>query len=469
MTEHLDIYESCRHLRKTNRPDVLDDLLEIEFVHLPTRRLLKRARFFVTADGPTAKWIRKHPTFSRGCWPLGLMNLHQWIWKVKFIEVDGHSEIEGGTFDPKVGKTLIRAEFDDFEGKGWLVPLVKLANTHILDQLRQFYNDAPAAFPSPDRITNVMGEEMRKIAAKHQANALEQTKRRAWIQAPATKVRIFIDESGDIGFRDVYDLYVFAPVVVPDARYAKVVSDLRGLLAKHWRDTAPAEIHMTKVPEGKRKQVQNDLAQIIIDNDIRVMCFAMKKWLFIKHLFRCHAEARFAEEMPLNLTWHDLVTDKDYFLQSNVLATAVEEGVSGVAIDFRVNGITADFYHDRKHCIWMNDALELGFTRGIDTARKHAQSFFGLSIVPTVSFAVADSESEPCLWLSDWIANELRGWAHHQPLSPGFQKARQNMRFVGFDNHGVKHTSRDIGGHGDEELPDLPREIVRGNPHTPPS
>ena len=190
---------------------------------------------------------------------------------------------------------------------------------------------------------------------------------------------------------------------------------------------------------------------------------------FLKHLFRCHAEARFAEEMPLNITWHDLVTDKDYFLQSNFLAITVEEVVSGLAIDFLVNGITADFYHDRKYRVWMNEALELGFKRGIETARKHAQGFFGLSIAPTVNFAVADSESEPCLWLSDWIANELRGWAHHQNLSPAFEKAKQNMRFVGFDEHGVKHTSRDIGGHGDVELPELPREIVRGNPHAPPS
>ena len=106
MAENLDIYESCRQLRKTNRPDVLDDLLEIEFIHVPTKKLLKRARFFVTADEPTSQWIRKHPTFSRGCWPLGLMNLHQWFWKLKFIEVDRHLEIEGGSFDPKVGKSI---------------------------------------------------------------------------------------------------------------------------------------------------------------------------------------------------------------------------------------------------------------------------------------------------------------------------------------------------------------------------
>src|SRR6267143_34762 len=51
---------------------------------------------------------------------------------------------------------------------------------------------------------------------------------------------------------------------------------------------------------------------------------------------------------------------------------------------------------------------------------------------------IADSESKPCLWLSDWIANELRAWCYHRPFSPAFEKAKQNIRFVAFDEHGDK-------------------------------
>src|ERR1017187_4714427 len=104
MSEKFDIYESCLQLRKIDRTDVLDDLLEINFIHVATKKVLKRARFFITADAPTTDWIRVHPTFGRGCWPLGLMALHEWFWKIKFVEVEGHKEIEGGIFDPKVGK-----------------------------------------------------------------------------------------------------------------------------------------------------------------------------------------------------------------------------------------------------------------------------------------------------------------------------------------------------------------------------
>jgi len=464
MIDPKDIYESCQQFRKTDRPDILDDLLEINFIHVPTDKVLKRARFYVTADVPTTDWIRKHPTFKNGCWPLGLMNLHQWFWKIKFVEAQGQFEIDGGIFDPKVGKTLIHAEFEDFEGAGWLVPLVNIANTHLLDQLRQFYKDDPKAFPDPARISTVMDEELKKRAKQRKATEIEQLKRQPLIKKPEHKVRIFIDESGDVGFGAVNDVYVYAPVAVRDENYGPVVADLKGLLSKHWGDQAPKEIHMSAVPASKREAIQNDFARIILENDIRVLCFGMGKWPLLKHLFRCHAEARFHEEMPLNIAWGDLVADKDYFLQANFLAITVEEVVAGLAIDFLVNGISADFHHDRKHRVWMNNALEHGFKKGIETARKHAESFFGISVVPPMTFAVADSENEPCLWLSDWLANELRAWFHHQPLSVAFEKAKENIRFVGFDEHGVKHTSREIGGYGDEVLPDLPREIVRGDP-----
>jgi hypothetical protein len=465
MEQFHNIYESCQQFRKDNRPYILDDLLEINFIYVPTQKVLKRARFYIEADGPTTDWIQRHPTFKHGCWPLGLMNLHQWFWKIKFLEVQGHVEIDGGNFDPKVGKTLIHAEFDNFEDGIWLVPLVNLANTHLFDQLRQFYKDAPQAFPQSERIATVMDEEFKKHEQQKRATEIEQIKRRPLIRNPDQKVRIFIDESGDIGFGGANDVYVYAPVAVPEEKYKAVVAELKSLLPKHWSQNPPAEIHMSTVPPSKRENIQTDFARIVIENDIRVLCFVMEKWQFLKHLFRCHAEARFTQELPLNITWEELVNDKEFFLQSNFLAITIEDVVSGLAIDFLTNGIAADFYHDRKYRVWMNDALELGFKHGIETARKHAEAFFGLSIIPTVKFAVTDSELEPCLWLSDWIANELRGWCHHQPLSKGFEKAKQNLRFIGFDEHGVKHTSSEIGGHGDEELPDLPREIIRGNPH----
>jgi hypothetical protein len=78
---------------RTRQPDVLDDLWEITFIHVPTSRVLKRARFHLRADDATHNWIRGHPTFSRGCWPVGLFLLHDWMWEKKFIDVEGGEKL----------------------------------------------------------------------------------------------------------------------------------------------------------------------------------------------------------------------------------------------------------------------------------------------------------------------------------------------------------------------------------------
>jgi len=109
MPEQVTVYEHCVHLRRTDKLGVLDDLLEIQFIHIPSQTLLKRARSYVTADHATSLWIKKHPTFCHGCRPVGLMQLHKWFWKIKFLEIDRHKEIEGIVRDPDVGDAYVRA------------------------------------------------------------------------------------------------------------------------------------------------------------------------------------------------------------------------------------------------------------------------------------------------------------------------------------------------------------------------
>jgi hypothetical protein len=464
MPEEMDVYEGCTMFTKSARPDVLDHLLEINFTHIPAQRVLKRARFIVVADDAVNEWIQTHPTFKRGCWPVGLMNLHQWFWQTKFIEVKGHRELEGGMQDPNVGVVRITAEFEDLDGEGWFVPLVNFANTHLLDQLRQFYNDHPEMCPSPERVSEVMSAEAAKLVATHEATIREQIKRRPLIRRPTSKVRIFVDESGDIGFKRMNDVYTYAAVIVPEAKEKQVSAALRALLTKHWRNTPPSEIHACQLPESKQDAVKNDMAEIILQHDLRLVCFAIAKWNFVKHLCRRHVEARFSQEEPFNISWRELTNDPNYYFKFNFLALTVDEVVSDLAIDFLVAGFGADFFHDRKNKTWMNDALEHGFQQGLETARKHAEAFFGLSIVPPCTFSLADSEKEPCLWLADWVSNELRAWAHHSPHSAAFEKAKPNIIFIGFDSNGVKGSSKEIGGHADQTYPELPREIVRGDP-----
>lgn len=464
MSEAMDIYERCVWSRRTNRPDVLDELLEITFTHVPSTTVLKRMRFYVWADESTAAWIRKHPTFSRGCWPMGLYALHDWMWEKKFVEVETKAIAEGGLDDPKVGRTYIRAEFENFEDGVWFAPLVNMANTHIFDQLGQFYKDCPDAKTAPSRIPHILADEKAKSEAKQRANAIEQMQRRHLLKSPTHTVKVFIDESGDVGFQRIQDVYVFAPVIVSEAKHHDVNALLNSLRTEHWGKNAPTEIHMSEVPESKRAAIKKDFARIVRENDISIMGCMIQKEAFIKHLFRCHAAARSSEENPLNLTWDDLINDKSYFLQSNTLATTVELVVMHLSLDFLTSGTAAVFTHDRKHRQWMNTALDLGFSRGLDEAKKLAEAFFGVRTAPAASFTVADSKEEPCLWLSDWVSNELRSWAFGSPLSPELESIKSCMTFLGFRNDGVKATSKEMGGIADREFPDLPRLLARGDP-----
>ena len=221
---------------------------------------------------------------------------------------------------------------------------------------------------------------------------------------------------------------------------------------------------MAQVPDAKRAAIREDFARIVRENDITILGCTVEKEAFIKHLFRCHASARRSEENPLDLTWNDLINDRSYFLQANTLATTVELVVSHLALDFLTSGTAAVFNHDRKHRDWMNTALGLGFSRGLETAKKLAEAHFGISTAPSASFNVADSRTEPCLWLSDWVSGELRAWAFNKPLSSELESIKPQMTFLGFRNDGVKCLSHDIGVVAETEFPDLPRVLVRGDP-----
>jgi hypothetical protein len=449
---------------QSNRPDVLDDLLEITFVHVPTHKVLKRARFYIWADEATSRWIRNHPTFSRGCWPVALFMLHDWMWEKKIIDVEIKEIVEGGIVDPRVGTTFIRSELENFEEGVWLAPLFNLANTHLYDQLKQFYLDFPEAKTAPERVPEIFAEEKAKAEAKQRARAVAQLQRQHLLKRPVKHVRVFIDESGDVGFKQIDDVYVLAPVIIPEALHEQVAMAIDDLRAKHWGSNPPAEIHMSKIADPKRAAVKADMARIILDNKLTVIGCTIEKRSFIKHLFRCHAASRYSEEFPLDVTWMDLINDREYYLQANTLATTVELIVMHLALDFLTGGTSAVFTHDRKHRPWMNDALDVGFSRGIAEARKLSNAYFGLDVAPLVSFGIADSVSDPCLWLSDWISNELRAWCYNVPFSAALESIKPCMSFLGFRTDGVKCSSKDIGGVADHEFPDLPRPLVRGNP-----
>ncbi len=458
-----EIYEACfSGTCVPGHPEILHHLFEVEFQDGQTRQPLRRARFYVQGDDRTQAFLAAHPQWKLGCWPFGLFALKDWMWKVKFIDVEGRRRVlEGGVDDPKIGRITIRAELEILEGPdGWMLPLFNLANTHVLDQLKAFYETNPKAAPQTARIDTVLAEHFAKQEKARQYHRREQQERASVVPPQSGRSWVFIDESGDPGVKNLHSVYVFTAVLVPDSAAATVREELLAVLHR-WPNNPPPEVHLTAVPEALRPAVTDDLARVISRHDLRVIGFVVNKWHFVKNLLRRHAEARRQDDNPLPVNWEEYVKNPTYRFRFNFLSVMIQEVVSHLSLDFTLKGYAGDFRHDRKHIQWMNDALRHGFTTGLQLAAQDADVIFGKNLVPASTFDIIDSHTEPCLWLADWISWEMRNWSVNPnfDFSSGFRSALPKMMFVSYDDNGVKVVGRKPGGHADFRLPDFPREF----------
>jgi hypothetical protein len=318
----------------------------------------------------------------------------------------------------------------------------------------------PEAAPRATRIETIKAEERQKRADEAKAKAARQREALVLLRLETEESFVFIDESGDPGFRTLQDVYVFTAIIVPSRSLETVRADLRAILTRRWPGPAPAELHMHRVPESIRAEVQGDLAAVMERHDLRAIVFTAPKWEVIKNLCRRHMEHRRLEECPMDFEWDQRVHDPRYQFRFNFLGLTMEEVVSHLALDFMLRGSAAHFRHDRKHQRWMNDALREGFQRGLDLAARYALEIFGRSQAMRATFDVADSENEPCVWLADWLSGEIRSWTVAQgTLSPAYRRIKRKLNFVGYDENGVKAAFHKLGGQADQYFPDLPRPM----------
>jgi hypothetical protein len=76
------------------------------------------------------------------------------------------------------------------------------------------------------------------------------------------------------------------------------------------------------------------------------------------------------------------------------------------------------------------------------------------------SFDIVDSENEPCLWVSDWLSAEIRGWQINQAqMSAAYERIKDRLHFLSYDADGIKVGRRALGGPIETTFPDLPRPI----------
>ncbi len=453
--------EICTVVPRSPQPDILDHDFRIEFRETGTGQLQMLARFHIFGDAQVHRFIRNNPTWRRGCWPVGLTLLYDYLWEKKIVEVPPEGLTDnGGVRDPARGTTYIHASYEVFNGRGAVIPLVNLANTHVMDQMRQFFAGHPDAAPQPARAAVVMSAERLRLEAETKAKAARQRQALVLLRPTTRESYVFIDESGDPGFRTLDDAYVFTAIIVPQSIVDAVRADLRAILARRWPGTPPAELHLHQVPSSILAAVQNDLASVMQHHDLRAFAFTAHKWSVIKNLCRRHMEDRRATEVPMDFEWDERVNDPRYQFRYNFLGLTMEEVVSHLALDFLLQGSAAHFRHDRKRNQWMNDALREGFRRGLDLGTRYALEIFGRPQTLGASFDVADSENEPCIWLADWLSGEIRKWIVAQAtLSPAYETIKDRLQFIGYDEHGVKVSYRELGGEVEKSFPDLPRPM----------
>ena len=460
-----DIYERCWFhpiIRQDGYPDFEFEVREEndktgELIHIVSIRL--------GADEEIWEYIEKHPLWGKDPRLLFLMNVFDVLWKVKIIPTEVNSPFQTKiVLKPLQGGTVnveIRAEvFIDFGGVH-IISVVNYANTHVRDQVDAVMKDNPAAIP--DAYVKSVKErffndhiDAKRLKQKQQRRRLKKRKRS---QLKHERMKVFLDESGDIGFRSLKEPYILTAYVLPASECYAVEQDLKGLLQRHWK-TPPQELHFNKIPASKIMPVQVEIAKCFSSR--RGICISVigHKPGFLAYLLRCEAESRKAEEKPVTTNWAYLLDKSPTGLARATLILILEEllvHLGTETLDFQTS---MEIFHDLKHRNWMNDALKTAFQRSRTATKVYVKDLYGQELSFTRTFKLVESQNQPCLWIPDWISWELAKWYRGQKWSQYFENCFDKISFITFDHVMGKLTIDRPGGEVVSNFPDLPRQIA---------
>lgn len=461
-------YEACRFYSLTPAvPKRLNHVFIVEFQEYERGPAFARIVIDIECNKYTQQWINAHPRFKRDCSPLVLFQLKDFLLQYKLVEVPAGAVkvIKGGVQDKRDERNetyfVIKLEIlNDRILQNWLFPLANLANTHIDDQLSAFFARRPDCIPDVARTIKVLGDYGKLLQEDARVLAVEQAERFSKLSQCDGKKILFADESGDPGFKDWWSSYITAVSVIDEAKVDAVREALRKLLIEAWApQEPPREMHFSKIDSVKRKQLAMGLSRLVVEYDIQLYCFEATKAHYLKYLLRCEAEYRKNEEYPVQTTITELPTNPKANVIFNFLALFVEEIVGHIGGELLSQGKNLLLCHDRKHRVWMNEAVAFGARRGGDLIRRQSEGIYGKPLAPHVEFELVDSELEPCLWFSDWIAGEMRAWAAGHDFSPGLEQCISNFVLIGYDEEGKKVATRRPGEPSFQIFDDIPRLI----------
>lgn len=412
-------------------------------------------------------FINSHPQWKRNCIPFILGELKAYLLELKTIEVPlgPPTIIEGGVTDS--GDERIYLSFkitaqilNPKRIQNWLLPIANMA-AHIDDQMVRFYQTHPECIPSPSRMGKVLAEHREKVLKLAHEKQSRQNAEYAKIRPANGKWLLFADESGDPGFKDWFSSYITVVCCIEEDKVPLVRKDLNALLKKHW-PSPPPEIHFSKISKEKREALTVDLAQCIKEHGIKVYCFEAIKVNYLKYLVRCEAELNKDDETPVKTNIIEMTKDAKANVIFNFLSLSIEEIVGHIGSEALSAARNVHIIHDRKHRSWMNEAIEGGVKKGAELIRSFSEGKYGHKIAPTINCEIKPSHQEPCLWLSDWIANEVGNWNKGVEFSPALESCIGSFIFIGYDQAGIKSGTYRPGTLSHIQFPDIPRQIYRG-------
>jgi len=459
--------EECTFRRPPNHiPGLVDHTLRVEFMDNQGGSVMSWISFHCHADHEVAAFLIKHPRWSHDPTPLVLGIIQQIVWKIKILEIPmgkiyEHERI--GVKDTNTGGFIyidIKAcIIDETKLQNWLLPVVNFANTHIVYQIKSFYDNHSCLIPDNSSINTLISEYMRKEDIRHQFDKSSQIANRANFLPASVGFSAFLDESGNSGFSDTMSHYTVVAVIVRQDKESSLRDSIRRALFTVWGRNSPAEIHYNSVPNSKKQTVRIEFAKIVQQHDAMVLCFSVLKLNYLKYLLRCHAESRPQEKYPIDIDLNDYLTDPTTNMQYGFLSLLQEELVSHICIDNLKKGCSVTFNHDKKRNEWMNRALQSGFNNALNNVDRFSQSFFGEKLSFPSQLLLPHSVDEPILWIADWIANEVGKWPHGSELSAELLGLGDNFQVIGYDNSGVKRITRVLGEPSLDEFPEIPRNI----------
>lgn len=426
--------------------------------------LLLTAELILHSDICLWEYADNHPHWKNDIRPLLLMLIQDIFWAVKIIECDEDGfKMNGSIADPKNGGALdFQLQANRFcEGDDTsLVLLTNYTNTHVIDQLKAICAQNPAVMWTEERAAEVKADFYRNFEEKQNRAVTQRLKRFSEWKRKEKKLLYFIDESGDLGFRDTSAYFLYIACGAEFSAATSMGTALREIINSEWGNTKPDELHFNSIPESKRAQVFSTVADCFEAHGGSAICYAMKKRELLKYFLRCEAETRRLENEPIITNLYNLFENRENNPGSYFLSLAVQEMSVLLGTQSMLQGYDFEIVHDRKHREWMNRSLCNGFERAKGDLNAIALDWFGGIVDVNSSFRLENSKDEPCLWISDWIGWEIGRWLRGEALSGAMKRALQSVRIITFDEYGQKVECDSLGGNVITKFPDWPRSWV---------